>query len=76
MVLGKTIRNPGDRQSSRSVRTVLFGHLALSEIDLPSARQELRYAAPACERVLKRLSGADPVTRRRDIVLRALSRGA
>jgi len=49
--------------------------LALTEIDLPSARHELRYAGPACERVRKRLSGDDPVARRRrDVVHRVLSR--
>jgi hypothetical protein len=51
--------------------------LALSEIDLPAARQELGYAVPACERVLKRRSRADSTARRRrGIVHRALSRCA
>jgi hypothetical protein len=51
--------------------------LTLSEIDLLPAFQELRYAMPACERVWKRLSNDNPVTRRRrDIVLRVLSRCA
>jgi hypothetical protein len=51
--------------------------LALAEIELPSARRELGYAAPACERVLKRLTGDDAVTRRRrDIVHEALSKCA
>ncbi|MGD9400332.1 MAG: hypothetical protein PVI10_12190 [Methyloceanibacter sp.] len=49
--------------------------LALSEIDLPAAQRELCYAMPACERALKRLSGADGVVRRRrNVVHRALSR--
>jgi hypothetical protein len=51
--------------------------LALSEIDLLPARQELHYATPACERVLKRLSGDNPVVRRRrHVVHRALSKCA
>jgi hypothetical protein len=51
--------------------------LALSEIDLPSARRELGYAAPACEWVLKRREGDDTVLRLcRDIAHRALSRRA
>jgi hypothetical protein len=54
-----------------------YALLALSEIDLPAAHRELRYAVPACERVLKRLSGDDAVVRRRrDVVHRALSRCA
>ena len=39
--------------------------LALSEIDLPSARAELRYAAPACERALKRSATGDTYPQRR-----------
>jgi hypothetical protein len=51
--------------------------LTLAEIDLPSAAGELCYAAPACQRALKRLSGDDPVThRRRDVVQGALSKCA
>jgi len=49
--------------------------LTLSAIDLPSARQELCYSVPACERMLKRLLGDDPVVRRRqDVIHRVLSR--
>jgi hypothetical protein len=51
--------------------------LTLSEIDLPSARQELCYTVPACERMRRRLSGDDPVVRRRrDVIDRVLSRCA
>jgi hypothetical protein len=42
--------------------------LALSEIDLPSARQEMRYAAPICERLLKRAESMDKFAQRRRIL--------
>ena len=43
--------------------------LALSEIDLPSALEEMRYAAPACERGLKRCRSEDKFIRRRRLLL-------
>lgn len=39
--------------------------LALSEIDLPAVADELRYAAPICERYLKYIKTADKFARRR-----------
>jgi hypothetical protein len=39
--------------------------LALTEIDLPAARRELRYAVPRCERYLKRRPTADRYAQRR-----------
>ena len=49
--------------------------LALSEIDLRLAVEEMRYAAPACERVLRRSAKEDGFfQRRRAIVQRALAR--
>ena len=49
--------------------------LALTEIDLPVAIQEIRHAAPTCERRLRRVSSDDKVSqRRRAIMQRALSR--
>jgi len=48
--------------------------LALTEIDLPVARGELRYAAPACERVVRRVAGDDVYAqRRRALAERALA---
>ena len=48
--------------------------LALCETDLPAAVDELRYAAPACERLLNRSSGNGAVSqRRREIVHRSLA---
>jgi len=49
--------------------------LTLAEVDLPAATEEMRYAAPACERVVSRLSTGDRfVQRRRAVVERVLSR--
>jgi len=39
--------------------------LALSEMDLPGAKVEMRYAAPACERLRKRSAEDDKFARRR-----------
>ena len=43
--------------------------LALNEIDLPEARKELRWAAPAAERSLKALRGTGRLPKRRRAVL-------
>ena len=49
--------------------------LALTELDEPEARKELRWAAPAAERSLRALRGAGRFPRRRRIVLeQALAR--
>ena len=42
--------------------------LALSEIDLPSSIKEMRYAAPACEKYLKRSPRDDTFDRRRRVL--------
>ncbi|HUK83455.1 MAG TPA: hypothetical protein VLZ12_12590 [Verrucomicrobiae bacterium] len=43
--------------------------LALEELGLPAALAELRYAAPACERCLKRTANGSPFTNRRRLLL-------
>jgi hypothetical protein len=43
--------------------------LALSEMDLPAAVEELRYAAPACERLLRRSPKDDVFSQRRRAIL-------
>jgi hypothetical protein len=49
--------------------------LALSETDLPAAVEEIRYAAPACERFLRRSPKDDLFApRRRAVVERVLTR--
>ena len=48
--------------------------LALTEINLPQAIEEMRYAAPTCEKQLRRISTEDQVSqRRRAILQRVLS---
>ena len=44
--------------------------LALSEIELPAATRELLFAAPACERALKRLKAKDRYTSRKQHLLK------
>ena len=49
--------------------------LALSEIELPTAVEEMRYSAPACERYMKRSHGDDRFIRRRRLLMeRVLAR--
>jgi hypothetical protein len=49
--------------------------LALSELDHPLARDEMRYAAPTCERMLRRTAKGDVIIRRRRaLMLRVLER--
>ena len=42
--------------------------LILNEIELPSARKEMQYSAQACERLLKRRTKKDRISRRRYIL--------
>ena len=42
--------------------------LALSEIDLPAVTNELRYAAPHCERLVKRAAAGDKFAQRRRVL--------
>lgn len=49
--------------------------LALSEIDLPAALEEMRYSANVCERLLKRLPEDDKTSqRRRSLIEKILAR--
>ncbi len=43
--------------------------LALSEMDFPAAKQEMRYAAAVGERYLSRKKPSDPISRRRVMVI-------
>lgn len=48
--------------------------LALSELDHPHARVEIQYAAPTCERMLRRAPKDDPIIARRwDLMARVLA---
>jgi hypothetical protein len=47
----------------------------VTEIDDPLAIQELKYAAPYCEKQLSQNWGTDPISiRRRDIIAKSLAR--
>lgn len=46
--------------------------LALSEIDHPSAIEEMRYASPACERYLRRPPKIDRTSQRRHLLARRI----
>jgi hypothetical protein len=49
--------------------------LMLSETDSPLAIQELKYAAPFCEKQLSQNWSADPISKRRqEIISKALAR--
>ena len=42
--------------------------LVLDSMELPAARREMQYAAPACERIIKRETKKDKISRRRRIL--------
>ena len=44
--------------------------LMLTELDESLAAQEINYAAPACEKLLKRARGSDQFSQRRQLILR------
>jgi hypothetical protein len=49
--------------------------LTLHDIDLPAARKEMQYAAPACERLLKREMKRDKINQRRYILAEKILEG-
>jgi len=71
----KTLRSYRDGKGRWKVFPYYYTLLALSELDLPSAVREMKYAAPGCERLLKR-SAKDDVfeRRRRDLARKILER--
>ena len=46
--------------------------LALSEIDLPGALDEMQYAAPVCELELRESTGTDKYTQRRELLAKRI----
>jgi hypothetical protein len=70
----KVLRSRRDGAGKWRVFPFHYTLLALSEIDLSSSRNELRYAAPVCERLLKRAPKNDRFdTRRRHLAERVLA---
>jgi hypothetical protein len=61
----KTLKRHRDGKGRWNRFPFYYTLLALSEIRLPSAVEEMRYAAPACERYLKMAPKEDKTSRRR-----------
>lgn len=61
----KGLRTRRDGQGRWRGLPFYYALLALSEIDLPAAVGEMKYAAPLCERLLKRSPRRDKYARRR-----------
>jgi len=71
----KVLKSRRDGEGKWGIYPFYYTLLALSEIDLPSARKETQYAAPVCERILKRKPKDDKFdVRRRLLAERALER--
>jgi len=64
----KTLRQYRDHRGRWGRFPFYYTLLALGEMELPSARKELRYAAPICERLLKRAASMDKLAQRRRIL--------
>ena len=64
----KTLKSRRDGNGRWKVFPFYYTLLALSEIDLPSAVSEMRYAAPSCERVLKQSPKDDGYAQRRRLL--------
>jgi len=64
----KTLKSRRDGNGRWKVFPFYYTLLALSEIDLPSAVSEMRYAAPSCERILKQSPKDGKYTQRRQLL--------
>lgn len=64
----KTLKAHRDGSGRWKVFPFHYTLLALSEIDLPTAVKEMRYAAQVCERILKRSAGIDKFAGRRRVL--------
>jgi hypothetical protein len=64
----KTLKFRRDGRGKWKVFPFHYTLLALSEIDLPSAIKEMRYAAPVCEQLLNRRARDDKYDRRRRVL--------
>lgn len=64
----KTLKSLRDGKGRWKRFPFYYTLLVLNEIELPSARKEMQYAAPACERLLKREAKRDKISKRRRIL--------
>jgi hypothetical protein len=61
----KTLKSLRDGKSRWKRFPFYYTLLVLNEMELPAAVKEMQYAAPACERILKRRTKKDKISRRR-----------
>jgi hypothetical protein len=66
----KILRQRRDGQGRWRIFPFHYTLLALLELDSRMARQEMRYAAPVCERLARRGPPEDPYARRRQVIAR------
>jgi len=64
----KTLRSFRDGKGRWKTFPFYYTLLVLNEIELPAAVKEMQYAAPACERLLKREIKRDKISKRRRIL--------
>jgi hypothetical protein len=64
----KTLKSLRDGRGQWKRFPFYYTLLVLNGIELPGARKEMQYAAPACERLLKRQTKRDKINKRRRIL--------
>lgn len=64
----RTLKSARDGKGRWKKFPFYYTLLVLSEIELPAARKEIQYAAPACERLLRRKTKKDKISKRRHIL--------
>jgi len=65
----KVLKNHRDGKGKWRRFPFYYCLLAISELDLPSAIEEMRYVSPVCERYLKRMQQEDGYTQRRQTLV-------
>lgn len=61
----KTLKSFRDGKGRWNKFPFYYTMLALYDIDLPEAQRELQYAAPVCERIVKRIKKVNKINKRR-----------
>ena len=65
----KSLKSHRDGKGRWRIFPYYYTLLSLSEIEIPSAIQEMRYSAKTCEKALKHLSGNNKFHQRRRVIL-------
>jgi hypothetical protein len=68
----KTLKSFRDGKGRWKKFPFYYTLLVLNEMKLPAARKEIQYAAPACERLLKRKTKKDKINKRRHILAKRI----